>query len=195
MEFGPFVHAYGYPLLFLLTLAEGETAVAIAGFAAYEGYVHFPTVILIAIAGAMIGDQALFLFGKYKGKEFLAKRPHLEAKALKIQQFLEKRQNWFIFGSRYMYGFRVILPITMGTSNITYRRFALINFFGAIAWSVIFASVGYLFGGAFEAILGNIKKIEIGIVVFILVVFSVVQLILIRRRRLNGNGNGESHPS
>jgi len=183
MDIASIIDLYGYPVLFIATLLEGETVVALSGFAAYQGYLALPIVILVALLGAIIGDQTLFLFGKYKGREFLENHPELHGKVVRVHQLLEKYQNVFIFGSRYLYGFRLILPIVMGTSNIRFRRFFFWNMLGALVWASLFSLIGFFFGGAIEAILGNIKKFEGYVALAIIVIILVVHQVVWRKRK------------
>lgn len=174
---------YGYPIVFLFTLLEGETVVAAAGFAAHQGYLRLEYVIVTAIIGATIGDQIFFAFGKLKGKEYLNRRPELLARVERVHRLMEKYQNLFIFGSRFMYGFRMLVPVALGTTRVTYRRFFFFNLLGAIVWAVLFANLGYLFGGVLEAVLGKIKRFEELILVFIVIVGLVASRILVQRKK------------
>lgn len=154
------IQNYGYAIVFFLTLLEGETVVALAGFAAYQGHLQLLPVIIIAITGSCLGDQAFFYFGRYKGREYLAKRPNLTARVDRIHLLLERHQNWLIFCSRFMYGFRTVIPTALGTSGIKGTKFFFFNLLGALVWGIFFAIGGYAFGGAIESFLGHVKRAE-----------------------------------
>jgi membrane protein DedA with SNARE-associated domain len=64
-------------------------------------------------------------------------------KALRI---IEKYGGFVTFISRYTYGFRIILPIIIGMTNMEALRFLRLNLLSALSWSIIFALAGYLFG-------------------------------------------------
>lgn len=170
------IQNYGYIIVFLGTLLEGETIVILAGFAAFEGHLSLQYVIPLAILGSSIGDHIFFYLGRIKGRAVLAKRPHWHARVGKIHQLLEQHQNLLIFGSRFMYGFRMAIPVVLGTSKVSAFRFSLLNITGAILWSFAFAFGGYMFGGAVERFLGNIKKIEGYILLAIILVVVLVQV-------------------
>lgn len=174
---------YGYAALFLGTLLEGETIVALAGFAAYQGYLKLGYIIPIAITGAMIGDQAFFYFGRYKGKKFLDKRPSWKGKVDRVHQLSERYHGWIIFGSRFMYGFRAIIPIAFGASDTSAVRFFLLNLLGAIVWAPLFALGGYVFGNAIQHFLGNVRRFEGTIMFGIIIIVAVIQIILYFKRK------------
>jgi membrane protein DedA with SNARE-associated domain len=180
MDTASFIIQYGYIALFLLTLLEGETAVALAGYAAYQGYLELPLIIPIAVIGASLGDQLFFLFGRWKGNQYLARRPKYREKVDRVHGWMERYRDPFIFGSRFMYGFRIIIPVVMGTSAVSYWRFLFLNVFGAIVWAGIFSALGYMFGGAIEVFLGNMRRMEEVALVLVVLVLFLVQIVFSR---------------
>lgn len=179
-----FIEAYGYASIFFFTLLEGEIVVALAGFLASERVLSLPLVVLTAIVGAIVGDHSYFFFGRYKGKQFIDARPALAQRVSKIHLLIERHQDWLIFGSRFMYGFRTILPIAIGTSNVRLLRFSFFNALGSIVWGLFFAVGGYAFGSAIQQFLGNVRRAEKFIIVGVIVGVALVQLILFFRRRV-----------
>jgi len=45
-----------------------------------------------------------------------------------------------------MYGFRIIGPLLIGASRLSPKIFLPLNIIGAIAWALIFTSLGYVGG-------------------------------------------------
>jgi hypothetical protein len=45
-----------------------------------------------------------------------------------------------------MYGFRIIGPILIGASRLPPKIFLPLNIFGAVAWALIFTTLGYVGG-------------------------------------------------
>lgn len=176
------IQQYGYAFVFLFTLLEGETVVALAGFAAYQGYLNLWYVIAIAIVGAVIGDQAYFYFGRYKGKQFLAARPKYAERLTRIHLTIERHQNLIIFASRFMYGFRTIIPIAIGTTNVKGTKFLFLNVLGAVVWGIFFGLSGYLFGNALEQFIGHVRRAEKFIIIGVIVGAIIAQGIIFLRR-------------
>lgn len=170
------IQNYGYFIVFAGTLLEGETIVVLAGFAAFQGHLSLQYVIPIAILGSSLGDHFFFYLGRLKGRSVLAKRPHWHARVGKIHHLLLRHQNLLIFGSRFMYGFRMAIPVVLGTSKVSALRFSLLNIAGAIVWSLLFVFGGYMFGEAIEKFLGNVKKIEGYILLGIISVVVLMQV-------------------
>ena len=62
------IQQYGYSLMLVGALIEGETFLIAGGIAAQQGLLHLPGLILLAFIGSFIHDVACFLIGRYAGK-------------------------------------------------------------------------------------------------------------------------------
>lgn len=182
-----FIQQYGYVFVFLATLLEGETVVALAGFVAYEGYLSLQTVILVALLGGMLGDQILFYFGRFRGKQFIEARPKLKEKMRGVHRLIERYPNLLIFGSRFMYGFRLLIPTALGTSKVSSIRFFIFNLFGAIVWATIFSCLGYFLGTAVETYIGSFHRAGKHVLLGVILGAIVVQGIAFINRRIERN--------
>jgi membrane protein DedA with SNARE-associated domain len=176
MTLAEFISAYGYFALFFGVFLEGETILVLAGFAAHRGYLSLPVVIAVAFAATVIGDQALFIFGRRKGRAFVMKRTSLRPKMQRVNALLGKRPALFIVGRRFFYGLRTVSSLVLGMSDVRVIRFAMLNAIGAALWAATMAVLGYLFGAALVAVLGRIKHIEKEIMLGLLVAGALLWL-------------------
>ena len=152
-------HAYiAYIVLLAWTFLEGETIVIIAGIAAREGHLWLPLIALCAFCGSLCSDQVAFFLGRYKGKAFVARRPKWQGRAEKVYRLLERHQTWLILGFRFLYGLRNVTPFAIGMSQVSTRRFVILNVIGAAVWAVTFACGGYVFGAAMETVFAGQQK-------------------------------------
>jgi membrane protein DedA with SNARE-associated domain len=81
---------------------------------------------------------------------------------------------------------RIITPFVIGMSRVSTGYFILLNVIGAILWAVIIGYVGYLFGSAAEALIGDFRHYEIeamGIIVLIGTLFWLIHLFRSRKHR------------
>lgn len=161
------VETYGYSALLVGTFLEGETILIIGGFLAHRGYLSLSLVILAAFLGTLAGDQLFFFIGRMKGEAFLEKRPSWKPNIKKAHDLLERYQVLLILGFRFLYGMRTVTPFVIGMSRVKTGTFFFLNFLGALVWAILIGSAGYFFGTAFEAILGNIKHIEVELMIVI----------------------------
>ena len=176
MDLAGLIDSYGYLAVFFGALLEGETILALAGLAAYRGYLDLYTVIAIAMLAGFLGDQIYFFLGRFKGKEVLERFPKMKRRAQRFDALLSRWHAPLIIGIRFMYGFRIVGPILLGMGRVPAWKFMLYNFIGAAIWAPLIASIGYFFGGAVKAALGHLKRYELWIFAMVLVIGLLVAL-------------------
>ena len=155
-----YLEIHGYWVLLAGTFLEGEAILIMAGFLAFQGYLHIGGVILTAFAGSFLGDQFYFYLGRVQGTSLL-RRFHFIARRFRDSLRLIGKYGVFVaFGSRFTYGFRIILPIILGVTNLSPRTFLLINLCSAVIWAIIFSLAGYLFGKSASLFLEDVGKYE-----------------------------------
>ena len=164
------VLAYGYPLLFIGIVFEGETFLLIGAFLAHRGYLNLPIVMAVAFASTVLTDQTFFWVGRTRGMTILTRHPEWESRVNKVRSLLEKYQLSLIVTFRFLYGLRILTPLVIGTSGFSPRLFLLFNLIGAVIWVISIGLAGYAFGHAMEIILADIRKYELWIVIGIFVI-------------------------
>ena len=183
MTFEYLVSHYGYVALVVGTFFEGETILIAAGFAAHGGYLKLQWVMLAAFLGSLAGDQFYFFVGRMKGKTFLHRRPAWESKVQRVLKLFDQYRTLVVLGFRFMYGLRTVTPFAFGLSGISTIRFFILNLLGAIAWSVVVALVGYLFGAAARAVIADVRKYEHLVILGILWTGALVYIIYFLHKR------------
>lgn len=152
---------YGYIALFVGTFLEGETILVVGGFLAHAGYLELHWVIITAFLGTFTGDQTFFHLGRSKGMQFLEKRKILKRKAEDAFELFNKHQIKVILGFRFLYGIRNVTPFVIGASGLDPYRFFVLNFLGALAWSIVVGLLGYQFGSLVQLLFDEVKKYEL----------------------------------
>ncbi len=149
---------YGYPILFVWSMMEGEIGLVMAGLLAHTGHMNVFLEIFVAGIGGFIGDQFWFYIGRYNKKytlEFF--RAHRRKVAL--AHLLLRKHGWpIIFVQRYLYGLRSIIPMAIGVTMYNRRKFALINFISAIVWAAVTIVLTYIFGDPILSIIKYVKS-------------------------------------
>jgi membrane protein DedA with SNARE-associated domain len=182
MNLTSLIQTYGYGIVLLGTMLEGETVLMLAGFAAHRGYLHLPLVIATATVGSFLGDQCYFLLGRRFGDRFSHRFPTLEPGIARVTQLLNRHHLLVILSLRFLYGLRTVGPVAVGMSVVSWQRFLVLNLLSAILWSATFASLGYAFGNLAEALLGEVKEAEKWIFAVILLA-GITTALLYRGRK------------
>jgi membrane protein DedA with SNARE-associated domain len=179
MTLQAFIENYGYFAVFAGCLAEGETVLVLAGFAAHLGYLSLPWVMTTAALAGFCGDQLAFFAGRRWGPRILAWSPRLAAAQPIIAEKLATHSTWVVFALRFAVGIRIASPIVIGASGLSLRRFMLPNAAGAIVWAIVIGGAGYLFGAAFTTMLEHAKRYEE--IAFAVLAVVVIALLWMRR--------------
>ena len=166
-----FLAKYGYIAILLGTAFEGETIMIMGGFSAHRGYLELlPWVVLAGFAGNFIQNLIYFILGRRYGNRMMEKHPDWKPRLQQVSGWLQRFQSSLIIGLRFVPGFRVIGGVAIGMSDVSSGRFAVFNLIGAVLWAVVIGILGYLCGHVLELIMGDIKHLEVPILVGIAVV-------------------------
>lgn len=148
---------YGYIILFVWSMLEGEMGLIMAGILSHTGDMSVPVAIAVAGFGGFVGDQVYFYIGRFN-KNYIHERLRSQRRKFAIAHILLKKYGWpLIFVQRYMYGMRTVIPMAIGLTRYSARQFALINFISAIFWAAMTIIPAYYYGEELLNLLAWIK--------------------------------------
>ncbi len=187
---------YFYLIIFCWCILEGELALILAGILAHKGDVNLYLIIFVAGLGGFVGDQIYFYIGRYN-KKYIQKKLRSQRRKFAIAHLLLEKYGWpVIFVQRYLYGFRTIIPMSIGITRYSSAKFAFINLISAWIWAGITIILAWYFG---EAIWEFIHLIEqhwyIGVPLLVLILgtflygFKKLEKTILERRELRKNEN------
>lgn len=149
---------YGYIILFLWSILEGEMGLIMGGILAHTGDLNYAMTIFIAGLGGFTGDQMYFYIGRFN-KGIIQRKLHKQRRKFAIAHLLLKKYGWpIIFMQRYMYGLRTVIPMSIGITKYSAKRFAIINLLSAWVWAAITVTPAYYFGKEILVALGYAKQ-------------------------------------
>ncbi|RMF90357.1 MAG: phosphatase PAP2 family protein [Nitrospinota bacterium] len=169
----PYMHQWGYYLLFVMTFLEtsafvgllvpGEGLVVMAGFFASHRALDLGDVIWVASVGAILGDTVGYWIGYRFGEKFFRrygrylffKPEYLE----EAQRFFVRHGGKTVFVGRFLSWLRAFAPVVAGLSHMPYPRFLLANLLGGVAWAITFALAGYFVGNSWDLIRGYLGRL------------------------------------
>jgi membrane protein DedA with SNARE-associated domain len=138
---------YGYVALFIWSIMEGEIGLMLTGWLISQREVFtFDKAYLVAVCGAFIGDNAVFLFGRLfekKALHWLEKRP---GRREQVVAWFQKWGAWLIVFERFIYGTHIPALLTVSMSGYSYLKFLFYDIIGILLWAAAFLSIGYFFG-------------------------------------------------
>lgn len=177
--------AYGYWAVFFGVMLEnaglpvpGETILLIAGYFASTGEFHLALVMLIAATGAVIGDNIGFAIGHHYGRNVLLKVGRFffltPQRFARMEKYFEDHGNKTILVARFITGLRVFAALLAGASKMPWRVFVVYNVAGAILWSVVITTLGYLFGASLPLLVKWVGRSGTILLIAVIVIGVVV---------------------
>ena len=149
---------YGYIVLFFWSIIEGEMGLVMAGTLTHTGNMNFAMSIVVAGLGGFTGDQIYFHIGRFN-KRFIQNQLHNQRRKVAISYLLLRKYGWLIiFMQRYMYGLRTIIPMSIGITNYSAMKFALINLVSAWIWAAVIITPAYIYGDEIIKLLTYAKQ-------------------------------------
>src|SRR5262249_2226565 len=136
---------YGYLLLFFGVAVEGETFLLAGAFLAHLGYFHLSYVILVATAGNCFAEQIYYFVAASRGKRWPDQRFGQNSGYQKLLDRMSRHGNWLLLASRYLYGFRILVPAACGALGMPPATFTIFNILAGLIWAVPTALLGYYF--------------------------------------------------
>ena len=172
----------GYIGLFAIIFSEtglligfflpGDSLLVTAGLFAARGDLDIVWLNLLLIVAAITGDAVGYSIGRRAGQTLynrpqsrFFRRDHL----IKTHEFYEKYGGITIFLARFMPFARTFAPVVAGVAGMQYRKFAVWNIAGGIAWITSMTLTGYFLG---RTVPGIEKHIEYIILIVVLVSIS-----------------------
>jgi membrane-associated protein len=151
-----------YAILFLIVFCEtglvvtpflpGDSLLFVAGALAATSGGNFDivSVISVLLLAAVLGDNTNYWIGRWAGQRILAwgdRSRFFNRKAFDhTHAYYEKHGGKTMLVARFMPFVRTFAPFVAGVGNMTYARYFLFDFCGAVLWVFSLCLAGYWFG-------------------------------------------------
>ena len=183
---------YGLILLFVVVALEsfgvplpGETALVAAGVLAARGHISITAVIVVAAAGAIVGDNGGYWVGRTGGRKLLERAPLLHRYADRVlppaERFFERHGGKTVFIGRFVSILRFTAAWLAGISRMPWWRFFAWNAAGGIVWATGVGLLAFYAGKAAADAISHYGAYGAGAVV-LAVLLAALGLHVWRRR-------------
>lgn len=166
-------------------VVPGDTIVIVAA-TAVDGTAEYFALALTVIAGALLGESIGFALGRWFG-------PHIQHSRLgrrigehnwhRAQRYLARRGGPAVFISRFLPVLHSLVPLTVGMSEMTYRRFLAWTVPACVIWSFAYVSVGSAAAGGYRKLSEELHwagYLFVGVIVLFLIVVWAAKKVLLR---------------
>ncbi|MBO0936957.1 DedA family protein [Fibrella sp. HMF5335] len=183
MSLESIITTYGYPALFFGVILEAEAFLVLGAYLAHRGYFSLPVVIGVAVVASFSATELFFYLGRRYGSAILEKRPNWQKRVARIHAWFTKYGDGLVLGFRAVYGMRLIIPLTIGTSAYSRSRFTLFNAIGALSWGLLIGLAGNGIAHAVEQTFAHLRRHELLAVIVMAAVAATWGLVQWYRRR------------
>lgn len=176
--------ALGYPAAGLGILIEsagipfpGEAMLLAAAAWAAAGHHDVVLVWLLGATGAVIGADLGYYAGHRGGRPFVERFGGLlrinPGHLARSELFFTRYGSASLVIARFVIGLRTWFSVLAGMSRMPFWRFQVFSAIGAVVWSAVITTIGFLLGHNWNLVVAIIKWLGIGGVAVAVVVVAV----------------------
>jgi membrane-associated protein len=133
---------------FVPPVPSESALVALAAVSVSSGEPDLLLLGLVAVAGALVGDNTAYGIGRRMGTDRFAilRKPKAVELIERAEHELEKRAATLILTARYIPVGRVAVNVTAGATRFPYRRFLPLAVLAAVSWAAYNIGIGVVAG-------------------------------------------------
>jgi membrane protein DedA with SNARE-associated domain len=148
---------WGYIGIAFFSLGSSIVVTAATGVFASMGKIDLVTAFMVAIIFNFLGGNLMFYMARYHKSEIM---PYLKSHTRKIALvhiLFRKYGSLAIIVTKFIYGMKLIVPVSMGLSKYEFKKFIFINIFASILFVCVVGFGGYYAAGSIMVVFDVIK--------------------------------------
>jgi len=172
---------YGLWAVFFGTMIEGDLTLLFSGVLARAGLFTFEEALVVGTAGGFVGDSLSYMIGaRFRGR---ARTWHFFVRARpRVEKLMRRFGVLSVFIVKYVYGLRTTSAIFWGLAHFGFLRFALLTLASCAVWVGVLAGLGFTFATGIEKLVGDLKRIQIILLVVAIIIATVYVISRFERR-------------
>ncbi len=175
---------HGYPFIFTLMVFEGQATIVATSFAANLGYFNIGTIFILAFLSDLVADCLWFAVGYYGNIALVNRFGHLfktNGRMDKIKQLFLRHPGKALAIIKCSPFITVPGTIMVGGSDISFKKFFKLISIIIVPKTIVFVSLGYFFGSAYELIRGYLQNTFFAL----LIIFAIAIVVFIFYKNLS----------
>lgn len=155
---------------------------------------------IAVVVGALLGESIGFWLGRFLGPRIQHSRLGRrigEQNWERSERYLRRRGGPAIFLSRFLPVLHSLVPLTVGMSGYSYRRFLAWTVPACVVWATLYISVASLAAGTYRELADQLHYagyIFVAIIVVFLVLVFVSKKVIERAERKHLDHDGRDEP-
>lgn len=169
-------------------VVPGDTVVIVAS-TAVSSPLEAVLLGVAVVVGALAGESIGFALGRFLGPRIRASRLGRrlgEANWARSERYIRRRGGPAIFLSRFLPVLHSLVPLTVGMTGFSYRRFLAWTAPACVLWSVLYISVAAVAAGTYRDLSDTIHfagYLFVGVIVLFVVLVYVAKKVIERVER------------
>lgn len=140
------VEQYGTLGILIVTTIEGEFGPLIGGSLARVGALDLLPLLLACWFGATLSTTTFFAIGRSQRDGRLVHKVTAKRAFALALKWIDRHPRSFCFFYRFIYGLRIVGPVTISLSHVRWQTFVLINLAASLLWAIAGLAVGWFVG-------------------------------------------------
>ena len=174
---------FGYIILFLTMMIEGDTALFIASFLTHQGIFDPIAMFLTALWGMILGDNLWYSAGlKFKNSAHWLNN-WAERLAKPFDEHLVNKPFRTIFIAKFAYGVNHAIIFRAGTLKIKWSDIEKSDILATLLWMAVVGSLGYFSSASFTLVKNYLKFGEASLLLGLLIFLGLEYLITKRTKK------------
>jgi membrane protein DedA with SNARE-associated domain len=179
---------YGLWAVFFGVMIEGDLTLLLAGVLAQAGVFTLGEAMAVGTAGGFIGDSLSYLIGaRFRGAvrsfDFFRRSRH------RIEKLMRRFGVLSLFIVKYVWGLRTATAIFWGVAHVGYFKFAPLTLASCGLWVLTLAGIGFTFATGVETLIGDLRRVQILLLVIVVLIVAVYALTRIERKVIEDDEN------
>ncbi len=181
-------------------IVPGDTIVIIASTGVTNTF-EYLALVLVVILGALCGESIGFALGHFFGPRIRDSKVGGwvgRENWMRAENYLDRRGGIAVFVSRFLPVLHSVVPLVVGMSTMSYRRFIAWTLPACTIWAAAYSAVGWLAASAYRELstqLNYASYIFVGIIALFLLVMYLVKrgLQVSQNRQMLLPGDGDAN--
>ena len=191
------IGTYGLIAIFVLMVLESacipipsEAIMLYGGFLVSAGQQSFWPVVIVGVAGNLVGSLIAYWVGYYKGREWVLEIRwlHVTPKRLEAaERWFAVRGDWTVLICRCLPILRTFISLPAGIARMPLGRFVTFTVIGCIPWVIMLTLIGKAVGANWKSLEHHLHVVDYAIVAAVIV---AIAWMVIRNVRSRGDSAG-----
>lgn len=172
------LQTYGYIVLFVYSMGGGFVGLVASGVLSALGKLDLILSIAIATLGNIAGSMLLAYLSRYQKQDFQKYLHKHKRKIALVYLYLRRYGILLIFVNKFIYGFKTILPLAIGLSRYSFKKFFFFNALACLLWAVSIGLCSYWASDVAVAVFEKIQSYPYIMPLFLFTLVGGIALIL-----------------